>query len=148
MSGASPSRPPQDGRRLRPALVRAGIAAAIVLLGLATRRTPERFPGFVAEYGGDALWAALVYVLLSIVRPRASVWRLAFAAATVAFVVEGSQLLEWDWLNTLRATRLGALVLGQGFLWSDLPSYTMGVAIAAAVDALLRERGTSDARSR
>ncbi len=31
----------------------------------------------------------------------------------------------------------GTIVLGQGFLWSDLVSYAVGVALMAALDATL-----------
>ena len=44
------------------------------------------------------------------------------------------------WLDALRATTLGALVLGQGFLWSDIVCYAVGVMLAAILDAVLAAR--------
>jgi len=45
-------------------------------------------------------------------------------------MVEISQLYQVEWLNNIRSTTLGRLVLGQGFLWSDIISYTVGITIA------------------
>ncbi|MCA9011825.1 MAG: DUF2809 domain-containing protein [Planctomycetaceae bacterium] len=38
------------------------------------------------------------------------------------------------WLDSLRQTILGRLILGFGFLWSDLLCYTAGVAIGIGID--------------
>jgi Protein of unknown function (DUF2809). len=61
-------------------------------------------------------------------------------ALTVCFLVEISQLIQVDWLNTLRSNRFAALVLGQGFLWSDLLAYTIGVVSGMAIELNLMKR--------
>jgi hypothetical protein len=111
---------------------------ATIALGLATRRVPDVFPVVVARYGGDALWATMVYWLVALVRPAASRRTLALIALLVAFGVEASQLLQTPWLEALRATRLGALALGQGFLASDLAAYCVGVLLALLLDVTVR----------
>ena len=40
-----------------------------------------------------------------------------------------SQLYHAEWIDNIRATTLGGLVLGYGFLWSDLVAYTIGVGV-------------------
>jgi len=117
------------------------LAATTIALGLATRRFPGAFPSFIADYGGDALWAMLVYWLLAIIWPRVSPARLAFGALAIAVCDEFSQMIDWQWLQALRNTRLGALVLGQGFLWSDLVCYAVGIAMAFAIDVFLIRAG-------
>ena len=47
----------------------------------------------------------------------------------VCFVIEFCQLLTYDWLVQLRATLPGRMILGQGFLWSDICAYAAGVLI-------------------
>jgi hypothetical protein len=44
----------------------------------------------------------------------------------------------------VRETRLGALALGQGFLWSDIACYAVGIAVAAVIDAQTRRRAALD----
>jgi hypothetical protein len=111
---------------------------ATIALGLATRRIPDVFPMVVARYGGDALWATMVYWLVALVRPAASRRMLALIALLAAFGVEASQLVHTPWLEALRATRLGALALGQGFLASDLAAYCVGVLLAVLLDVTVR----------
>jgi len=91
----------------------------------------------VARYAGDTLWAAMVFWLLAIVWPRARTRGLAIGALGIALGVEVSQLYHAGWIDAIRQTRLGALVLGSGFLWSDLACYTVGVGVAAGLDRLL-----------
>lgn len=125
--------PARSGRTL-------ALLAATIALGLATRRIPGAFPEFVARYGGDTLWAAMVLWIVVMLRPRLAVPRAALAAIGIAFAVEFSQRVHIPWLDALRATRIGALALGQGFLWSDLVCYAVGVALAAALELALRAR--------
>ncbi len=41
--------------------------------------------------------------------------------------VELSQLYHAPWIDSIRQTTLGGLILGFGFLWSDLACYALGV---------------------
>ena len=131
----------------RPRLLYLALLLLTIALGLATRQGPWLFPGFVATYAGDALWAAAVYWLLAILRPRARTRVLAAVAGGLSLAVEVSQLYHAPWIDAVRATRPGALVLGHGFLWSDLACYATGIGLAALLDTLLR-RGLSRRRCR
>ena len=75
---------------------------------------------------------------LALLFPRAGTRTLALAALAIAVADEISQLYHAPWIDAIRATRLGALVLGYGFLWSDLACYTAGVVVAACLDMVLR----------
>jgi hypothetical protein len=59
------------------------------------------------KYGGDALWALLVFVLIRFIQPRTNVMRSATVAFAVAVAVEFSQLYHAPWIEAIRATRLG-----------------------------------------
>ncbi len=119
------------------------LALVTVLLGLASRRYRSELPSFFGEYAGDALWATMVYFVAAVVWPRASHRSLGIGAIAFAFCIELSQLYHAPWIDGLRENRWAALVLGQGFLWSDLLCYTAGVGIALAIDASLRGRRTA-----
>jgi hypothetical protein len=118
----------------RPRGVSLVLSLLTIALGLGSRRFGDQLPGLIATYAGDALWAALVFWLLSVARPRARTIVLFAASATIAFLVEIRQLYHAPWLDALRRTTPGALVLGQGFLWSDLVSYLVGAGGAAVID--------------
>jgi hypothetical protein len=98
----------------------------------------------VGEYAGDVLWAAMVFLLLAAAWPRASTRRLAAAAAAFALAVELGQLYHAPWIEAVRHTRLGGLVLGFWFLWSDLVCYAAGVALAVVLDRWLLRRYDAD----
>jgi hypothetical protein len=114
------------------------LAAGTVVLGLASRRFRSELPSVVADYAGDTLWAAMVYLISAALWNRASSKRLALGAALFCLVIELSQLYNGNWINRVRATRVGGLVMGHGFLWSDLVCYAVGVGLAVLIDSLCR----------
>jgi hypothetical protein len=120
-----------------------------LLLGLASRRFGEHLPEFVARYAGDTLWALLAFLAMSCLRPRASLGRRAAGALLFAYAIELSQLYRAPWIDAVRRTTLGGLVLGFGFLWSDLLCYAIGILFGAAIDfAVRRERRQDGSESR
>ena len=90
--------------------------------------------GFLKEYAGDTLWAFMVYLGLCFLFPKWSAVKVAIYALSFSYAIEVSQLNQQEWLNNLRDTRLGALVLGRGFLWSDFLCYTVGVVLGYLLD--------------
>ena len=99
--------------------------AVLIVLGLVSRKI-----AFVPENVGDALWAMVMYCCWRIVLVRRKPLVSAVFALITSFAVEFSQLIKWGWLVRIRSTTIGHLLLGQGFLWSDLLAYTVGIAAA------------------
>jgi len=110
-------------------------------LGLASRKFPALFPAALEKYPGDALWAQMVYWLVCICTPTASVIKVVLSSLAISYVDEISQLYQAPWINSIRATTPGHLVLGSHFSWIDMASYTIGIAIVALIDGwFLRKR--------
>jgi hypothetical protein len=86
-------------------------------------------PGFVVAYAGDTLWALVAFLGIGLVLPRVATWRIAGLALIFSILIEISQLYHAPWINSIRQTTLGALVLGRGFLWSDLACYGAGIVL-------------------
>ena len=106
----------------------------IVVLGLGSRTYSDYLPLWVATYAGDTLWAAMVYWGISFLFPFTHLLRRATIALLFSYCIEVSQLYQADWINVIRGTTLGALVLGHGFLWSDMLCYTIGAGLAVLID--------------
>ena len=106
----------------------------LIALGLLSRRVK-----FVPAACGDALWAMMVYCCFRIVLIRKPMIISAVAALITSFAIEFSQMLTPDWLVKIRSTFLGHMLLGQGFLWSDLLAYTIGIAVVYGLTALIRQ---------
>lgn len=100
----------------------------VIIAGLFSRSTQAAFlPEFVTTYAGDTLWALMVFLLVALLFRDQPTWKVAIFALTFSFAIEASQLYQAEWINTIRSTTIGALVLGSGFLWSDLACYTTGI---------------------
>lgn len=118
-----------------------GCAIALVIAaGLLSRRLP--LPGVFAEHTGDALYATTAFCLFALLWPAAPGRLLALAAFLFAAGIELSQLLTWPWLQELRATRVGALCLGQGFVVADFPAYGVGALLGLLFDNIFRRGST------
>lgn len=109
---------------------------AVIALGLASRQFPFLFPALLGKYPGDALWALMVFLAWGFFRPRASTRHLAAFALVTSCLVEFSQLYQTPWLNSIRSTTLGHLVLGSTFSWFDIAAYAVGVLVGVVVDKL------------
>ncbi|AHM63420.1 hypothetical protein D770_25885 [Flammeovirgaceae bacterium 311] len=106
-------------------------------LGLSTRIFSDALPYFVSHHFGDALWAAMVYFGFRTLWPFKSLLFSALLSLSFSFLIEFSQLYRAEWIDAVRASTLGALVLGKGFLWIDLLRYTAGVMFAWSLDLYL-----------
>jgi len=120
------------GRRPRRRAPTAAVLAATVALGLLSRRVA--LPGLLAEYTGDALYATAAWFAFALAGPAQGVRRLGLLALGFAATVEFAQLLSWPWLQALRSTPAGALVLGQAFQVADLFAHVAGVLLACVAD--------------
>lgn len=108
-------------------------------LGLFVRAKANWFPEVFNLYAGDALYAFMMYYIVCLFTNKATVYR-AIAALLICYVIEFSQLYQAEWINTIRQTLLGRLVLGSGFLYSDLSAYLMGGLVACFTDVLLLQK--------
>lgn len=121
-------------KMLKTRLISLTIALILIPIGLATRQYGNEF---LKLYEGDVLWAAMIYWglrFLLVHEPK----RTAFYALIFCFFIEISQLYHAPWIEQIRQNRLGGLVLGFGFLWSDLGCYLVGVLGSYWVDCFLK----------
>lgn len=112
-------------------------AVVTMLVGLASRRYRQHMPSFIGEYSGDVLWALMLFLVVSFVLAGRPLFQRYIVSLVLAFAVEASQLYHAPWIDGIRSTTLGGLVLGFGFLWSDLVCYLVGIAAGVSADRLL-----------
>ena len=108
---------------------------ATILLGILSRLVTT---GVVLwdKYLGDALYAILVYLLLSLGRWR-SPGRKALVALLIMVAIESFQLTGIPYQLSQRAAwlpRLVAIVLGTHFAWGDLWAYLVGIGVARWIE--------------
>ncbi len=104
-----------------------------IVVGLLSRHF-----GFIPLFIGDVLWALMVYFMMRFVFVNATITRVTAYSLFFCYAIEFSQLYKAPWIDNLRHTLFGKLVLGDTFLWGDLLSYTIGIAIGIIIDKWMR----------
>ncbi|MFB5762129.1 ribosomal maturation YjgA family protein [Paenibacillus medicaginis] len=126
--------------QLKQRLIYAATVLLTMLLGLTSRAYAEVLPDFVAKHAGDALWAAMIYFGFRVLFVRYKLFSTMLLSLLFCYGIEFSQLIQTDWLNGLRSTTLGALVLGRGFLAMDLLRYTAGIILAVSLELIAQKK--------
>jgi len=108
------------------------------LLGIGSKYFAEILPDFIANYSGDTFWAMAVYFFLRFIFPKKSMITSSIVAFAFSVLIEISQFYHAVWLDEIRKTIVGGLILGFGFMWSDLICYLAGIIIGLFFDYLLR----------
>lgn len=116
------------------------ITIFIMIMGMLSRKYMNIFPKVIAPFVGDMLWAMMVYFGLRFLIPKLKLVKTLTLAIIFSFSIEISQLYQADWINNIRATTLGGLVLGHGFLFEDLISYSLGIVIGCLLDYFLCDK--------
>jgi hypothetical protein len=111
-----------------------------IATGLASRHFSNNLPHWVQLYLGDTLWAFMVFLLFGFFFQRKSTLWVAVAALTFSYSIEISQIYHASWIDALRANPLGGLILGFGFLWSDMVCYTVGVGFGYVMEKVFLKR--------
>jgi len=111
-------------------------AVMVVGIGLLWRSGQLPLSSFTAKYGGDALWALLVFCGFGFVFRRISTMRILLISICFAWAIEFSQLYHAHWIDSIRSMQIGHLILGSTFSSPDLLAYGMGVALGAAGERL------------
>lgn len=104
--------------------------------GLLLRSRFVSLPEFAEKYGGDLLWALMVFFGFGLICQRESTFRIGLHALGFAWAVEFSQLYRAEWIDGIRATRIGHLVLGATFNAPDLLAYAAGAALGMALEKM------------
>ena len=76
----------------------------------------------------------MVYLGFGFLVSKAPIKNIAIISLIFSFGIEISQLCQAQWINTIRETTFGSLVLGHGFLFSDLICYTIGILIGVSFE--------------
>ena len=117
---------------LKQRLIYLALTVATIIIGLLSRHYAA-----ISLFVGDILYAVMVYFIVRFLFVNASVKYVVITALAFCYIIELSQLYQAVWINGIRHTLFGRLVLGAGFLWSDLLCYTVGLGIAVLMDVRL-----------
>ena len=113
-----------------------GLVVITIILGLASRKID-----LIPPITGDMLYAMMVYWCCRFLfYSRSNLFSFIVALVFCCFI-ECLQLIQTPFFIYIRNNPILRLVFGQGFLWSDLIAYLVGVTITFLLDKLNTSRG-------
>jgi hypothetical protein len=110
----------------------------VMVMGLGSRKYQAQLPYIIGKYSGDVLWALMVFFMVGFLFKRESIMKVSIIALLFSFGIELSQLYHAPWIHWVRKTIIGGLVLGQGFLWSDLICYMFGILVGVVIELKMK----------
>ena len=113
------------------------LAGIIVLIPIGLY---SRHISWLPDEVGDALWAMMVFCFWRIILVKKGLPFVALISLIHSFLVEFSQLIRWSWLLSFRSTFIGHMMLGQGFLWTDLLAMLIGIVLIYWVFHVIEQR--------
>ena len=116
-------------------LVASGLVPLVIAFGLGCKSYRGVGSEWINNWGPASVAYVLLFMLLIfILVPRADwIRRIAIGVCIGTCIIEVLQLWNPHFLETLRATLLGRLVLGNTFSWWDFPAYIIGCLLGVLV---------------
>jgi hypothetical protein len=109
------------------------LAMGTIAVGLMVHLGGSFLPPVFRDILGDALWAMMIVWWMGVAAPQLPLRTRGLAALAVCVAVELSQRYHTPFLDALRATLPGHLVLGSGYDPRDFLGYTAGVVVAVVL---------------
>jgi hypothetical protein len=119
-------------------LIYLALIVITIIIGLLSRHYT-----FIPLFIGDVLWATMVYFIVRFLFIHKPVKFVVIAGLAFSYAIEFSQLYSAPWIDELRKTLFGKLVLGSVFNCGDLLSYTLGIIIGYFVERLVNQWRTN-----
>jgi hypothetical protein len=100
----------------------------VIPIGLTTKFLTGSGPLFEwwRDSGGDLLYQIALMLVVLLVKPNWPLNRIAWGAFLYSSAIEFTQLIKTPWLDALRPTVFGKLVLGSTFVPMDFVYYFLG----------------------
>ncbi|MBU3090928.1 DUF2809 domain-containing protein [Clostridium sp. CF011] len=108
----------------------------VIILGLCSRKMANAIPSILNIYLGDALWALMIFIAFGFIFREMKTKIIALIGISFCYLIEMSQLYHANWIDNIRKTTLGGLVLGYVFSWSDLIGYAIGILVGVIFEIL------------
>lgn len=119
------------------------IMVMLIAIGLPARTIQDQLPMWYVQYFGDYLWAMLLFFGFALAFQNVNTFKVAIITLLFTYSIEISQLFHPQWLEYLRSFKFFGLILGYGFLWSDILAYTLGISTGALIEHFLLQRVSS-----
>ncbi|KEI00935.1 hypothetical protein Z955_04815 [Clostridium botulinum C/D str. DC5] len=113
------------------------ITLIVMGLGLFSRKMNNDMPDFFKIYLGDSLWALMIFFGIAFIFKGMETKKVALISLAFCYLIEISQLYHARWIDNIRKTTLGGLILGYVFSWKDLIAYAIGIIVGIGIEILI-----------
>jgi hypothetical protein len=131
----------RETMKARPVLLSLRLMLLTIAAGLAVRFARVGLPARVVKYGGSALWALMIYWVVSTLAPRLRVDAAVLLSGLIATAVEFFKLYRSPGVDAFRLTLPGILLLGRYFSGWDIGAYWIAIVAGGVVDWRTRRIG-------
>ena len=111
---------------------------ATIGFGLVSRA--DFIPKLIYPFFGDILYSLMIFFIIGFIFTDFSSLKIALISIGICYIIELSQFYEANWIVEIRNNKLGGLLLGYGFLWSDLISYLVGGALGFSIEYFILKK--------
>lgn len=101
-------------------------AIALIPIGIASKFYQGPLKEWINDYFGDIIYEAFWIMIGVLIWPRASLAKIAAVVFIATCLIEVLQLWQPPFLQVMRASFIGKLLLGTTFVWWDFPHYLAG----------------------
>jgi hypothetical protein len=123
----------------RSAIVYLGMIGLAAWLALYARQYALAHPSSAVDLVGDGLWALLVFAAIGLFFPTISSWQAASLAFIIPALLEVGHLYHVPWLDPIRGTSIGLVVLGTKSIMADFACYAAGALVGMGVELFALE---------
>ena len=104
------------------------VAGGLIATGLVIRSVGSP-PGWLSDHGGGMIYVLFWCFAARYAWPESAASRIVVAVLGATCVVEGLQLWHPLWLESVRSTSLGSILLGSSFDVLDIMHYSLAAGI-------------------
>ena len=112
----------------------------IVTIGLGLVSRADFIPKLIYPFFGDILYSLMIFFIIGFIFTDFSSLKIILISIGICYIIELSHFYEAHWIVEIRNNKLGGLLLGYGFLWSDLVSYLVGGAIGFSIEFFILKK--------
>lgn len=107
-------------------------AITMIPIGIASKFYQGPLKEWVNDYFGDIIYEAFWIMIGVLIWPKASLAKIAAVVFIATCIIEVLQLWQPPFLQMMRASFIGKLLLGTTFVWWDFPHYLAGCILTGA----------------
>ncbi|AEB76463.1 DUF2809 domain-containing protein [Clostridium botulinum] len=116
------------------------LTLGVMILGLFSKKINNVMTYIFRIYLGDSLWALMIFFGMAFIFRSMKTKKITLISLSFCYIIEISQLYHASWIDSIRKTTMGGLILGYVFSWRDLIAYAMGILVGVWIELLIYKK--------